>query len=333
MVGAGIFNMKSDRLENCLNYNVIPTKMKIRLFVCAVLISLCAQGQSSMYHPFPDSVAYWREREVSVIWTPSPCTVNDDYVLFINGDTLIGVNTYHKLYSSGFMSASCPPPGFSYFNEYRGAFRQDTILRRVYYVPVSAANDTLLYDFNLNLGDTLPMTYNYGTGNVVIGIDSVLVGTSYHKRYLLSPLFQPSGADTSYALIEGIGSTFGFYWSIQPFFEGGSFLNCFRNNGQDYPWNSNCEFDVRIGENGGEQSETNIYPNPMLYQATFKSQPILESATLTIYNSLGQVVRVMGNLSGQTVVITRDELTAGLYYFQVVDKDGLVTTGSLVIAP
>lgn len=148
--------------------------MKIPLIIFLSFISVVVRSQSANYHPFPDSTAYWCESNWWIYTLQPPCTVQDDYCLFINGDTTIGTNTYHKLYASGFIAASCPPPGYYYYNSYRGAFRQDTAMRRVFYVPVSATDDTLLYDFNLNPGDTLPMTYNFGNGNVVIGIDSVL---------------------------------------------------------------------------------------------------------------------------------------------------------------
>lgn len=306
--------------------------MKNIAVILFVLLSATVKSQSANYHPFPDSAAYWCESNWWIYSLQPPCTVQDDYCLFINGDTAIGTHTYHKLYASGFIGASCPPPGYNYYDRYSGAFRQDTAMKRVYYVPVSATGDTLLYDFNLSMGDTLLMSYNNGSGNVVIGIDSVLVGGNYHKRYLLSPLSQPTGPDSNYALIEGVGSTLGFYWPIEPWFEGGSQLNCFSNDGQYYPWNSNCDFDVSVGEINAQLTGITIYPNPLSEQTTLKSETILESAMLTIYNSFGQVVREINDVSGQTIVITRGDLLAGVYYLQLVNN-GVVSGGTLVINP
>ena len=66
-------------------------------------------------------------------------------------------------------------------------------------------NDTLAYDFNLNIGDTLPVTcLNVLNNNYVQSIDSVLVGSQYHKRFWIS-----DDNSINYAsLIEGLNNIF-----------------------------------------------------------------------------------------------------------------------------
>ncbi|MCD4747660.1 MAG: hypothetical protein K8R58_15300, partial [Bacteroidales bacterium] len=158
--------------------------MKKLLFsVIYLFIFYSAEAQTNVYHPFPDSNVVW----VGTSWYNYPPTdvIYNDYNLYISGDTIIGSNIYHKLYQNGYIWATCPPPGYYYFGQYFGAFRQDSANKKVYFF--ENGNDTLAYDFNLNIGDTLPVTcLNVLNNNYVQSIDSVLVGSQYHKRFWIS---------------------------------------------------------------------------------------------------------------------------------------------------
>jgi hypothetical protein len=145
------------------------------------------------------------------------------YTVFTEGDTIINSLLYTKLYESGALGAFGPQ--FFYAYEYKGAYRQDTALRQVYFVPPSFSAESLWYDFNLSVGDTL--SFNVNNQNSVLQIDSVLVGSSWHKRFLLADLgWGGTGLpDTNYALIEGVGSTLGLLQPIVTPFENGS-LRC-----------------------------------------------------------------------------------------------------------
>lgn len=78
---------------------------------------------------------------------------------------------------------------------------------------------TLIYDFNsTTVGDTIYTNANTGNpnpfGHVILSVDSVQIGSQYHKRlYLQDPL---SIYNTEY-WIEGVGSSWGMpfatYWS------------------------------------------------------------------------------------------------------------------------
>lgn len=50
-----------------------------------------------------------------------------------------------------------------------------------------------------------------------------------------------------------------------------------------------------------EISNYELYPNPFSFETTLKTNVILENATLTVYNSLGQQVKQIQNISGQTI--------------------------------
>ncbi|HLG35272.1 MAG TPA: hypothetical protein VI757_10355, partial [Bacteroidia bacterium] len=233
-------------------------KVLLGFILCA---SLGAQGQSSVYHPFPDSNAIWMETVWWMFPSNPPQCGQRDYVLFISGDTIIGSYSYKKILSSGY-SHMCPfGPGVNYYsNRYVGAFRQDTSLKQVFYVPENSSIENLLYDFNLNVGDTLPVTYNSFFPNVyVTSIDSILTGSDYRKLYWLS--IERGWGEYAF-LIEGIGSSYGLLNRFEPWFESGSYLRCFTLEQQTIYQDSNftCNLDVSIAETSENISSVIIFP-------------------------------------------------------------------------
>lgn len=83
--------------------------------------------------------------------------------------------------------------------------REDTIVRKVYLLNPTRTAENVLYDFNLNIGDTLPtITPIIGT-YYLTNIDSVLINTDYRRRYTFE-LTTSSGNIFSTIWIEGIGN-------------------------------------------------------------------------------------------------------------------------------
>jgi len=66
------------------------------------------------------------------------------------------------------------------------------------FVPGDTA-EMLLYDFDLEVGDTLPVTYNNPPGVYVTAVDSFYTSAGYRKRFMLA------GDTWSKFLIEGVG--------------------------------------------------------------------------------------------------------------------------------
>ena len=70
-----------------------------------------------------------------------------------------------------------------------------------------------------------------------------------------------------------------------------------------------------------KDTETTIFPNPCSIQTTLKTANPLHSATLSVYNSFGQMVKQINNISGQSVVITCDNLASGLYFIRLTEEN------------
>jgi len=75
-----------------------------------------------------------------------------------------------------------------------------------------------------------------------------------------------------------------------------------------------------------------VYPNPVSNKAIFYADKNLSGATLTVYNVFGQKVKQIDNISGQRVVLYRDNLPTGVYLFRIAEKDNVISSGKLVIA-
>lgn len=69
-----------------------------------------------------------------------------------------------------------------------------------------------------------------------------------------------------------------------------------------------------------KQQSVSIYPNPFSTQTTLYTTNYFNNATLKIYNSLGELIKQINNIYGQTITISRENLASGVYFIQVEDN-------------
>ena len=300
----------------------------MKKFPFLILTLVAFETNSQTYHPFPDSNIVWIQRDWYIDFAINPpCTITNDYDLFISGDTIIGSYTYRKLYSSGHIYASCPPPGWYYSAAYWGAFRQDVPNKKVYLFKNGV--DTLAYDFNLNVGDTLPPSCLEGSEyNFVQSIDTVLIGSQYHKRFWLTSF--GIGATNYAELVEGIGTSQGVFIRMQPPFERGNELFCVLiNNIPVYPDTSGCA-PMSINQIQENPSTFTIIPNPFSFSATLQTSKDFSNSVFMIFNTLGKKVKQQ-IINDSTSIINRDELFAGICFFQIMNNKGQTATGKIIM--
>lgn len=271
-----------------------------------ILLSAYLYAQSDIYHPIPTSGAIWREYfggyEVN-------CT---DHQITISGDTLIEGKTYQKLQKFGVIymgvaGNNCLGPVGSIFNNYVGAFRNDIIEKKVYYVPEGSSSEIVLYDFNLVLNEPLPETYLYhyfsSDTSFISKIDSILIGNEYHKRFGVSNSIQ-----TEYVyLIEGIGSSFGLLSELHAPFEFGSQLICYKQDDVTvYPDQSyECILVTGIDDPVQKPAEFSVSPNPITSGIGVISMPGLsQSADLILYDIIGNEVLKLNNIRQGSILNT-----------------------------
>ena len=251
---------------------------KIYIIILFAFVFFSADAQTNVYHPFPDSNAYWNSYKSWMVNSNPPVGVDVIIWDWIVGDTVIGSFTYKKIKEYTYCQNNAATTlGLA------ALLRQDSIQKKVFLF--NGHGDTLLYDFNLSVGDTIPKWYINTTypQNKISSIDSILIGTTYRKRFNISM----GGCCGPQSLIEGIGSTMGLFLPLDQGVEHGSTLQCFSHNGQTLYPNStgSCNFDVGIN-NIIHQNDFSISPNPT--SGIFNVQMSkFENVQMEIYNVMG----------------------------------------------
>lgn len=273
---------------NFLNINMVVNTHSIMkkftkyLLLVGVLFTILSKLQSTTYHPFPEQNAIWNFR-----WTlvGTEYDFDEKFSLSLSGDTIIGNQTYHKLVTP-------------YGGDISGAIRQDITAKKVYFIAPSETTEHLLYDFTMQVGDTVK-GYTQGKFgyDIVVSIDSVLVGNSYRKRWLVN-----SGYNIYF--IEGIGSTYGLF-QISPVdntdFPDYSLL-CYSENNQTLFPDSQTKCDLI---NGIESNVTNSDPIRILQdrgtlKIEFDNTDIVE---ICVMDLSGRIIARQAITNGNTIVI------------------------------
>lgn len=258
---------------------------------------------------FPDSNAIW-----SIY----------DQKYFVDGDSIVNANKYKKYY---FSNDSIVTTG-SFF----ALLREDTISQKVFAIAQSNTQEHLLYDFSLTLNDTIsvyPLSFPFFSGNILIKvdlIDSILIGSNFHKRIKVSGVNQNTGYDEYW--IEGIGSTMGLFNSgitgivITDIYY--PTLFCFEKDGvilYSNPGFTDCYEIYPVGiEENDLVVRTKIYPNPT------NSSFIVESEKEIIYyqllSGIGKIL-MNGQVCGKSFTLDISDLPPGVYLIALITDKGV----------
>ena len=298
--------------------------MKISLVFALLLAFLQSEAQTSVYHPFPTSNAFWIEGSSGY-----QCSCCASYHYEITGDTVINSIIYHKIWKKGKAylddnSGFCSFDFAGYIDSYVGAIREDIINKKVYSIYDSINGESLLYDFDLSLGDTL--TFGSNPDNVITEIDSILIGNSYRNRYAVT-----LNGGTYVYLIEGIGSTHGLFGELDVPFEFGTYLSCFVEGGQTVYPNSTSNCDTVVGTNLIEKhDEFKFNPNPFSTETRITRPNGIRNSSVHLYDVYGRLVHEV-QLDNRVTILRRGILSKGIYFYRVIHGNQAIVSGSLII--
>lgn len=79
------------------------------------------------------------------------------------------------------------------------------------------------------------------------------------------------------------------------------------------------------------ERKVKLSSNPFKSYVNIEISTPLKDAKLTIFNIFGQVVKQVKNISGQTCVLSLDNIPAGLYFFQLSEGNNIIETNKLII--
>ncbi len=290
-----------------------------------------ASAQS--YVPFPTGLAnwnclYWHQ------WEPdSYYLTNYEYIQ--EGDTILKGKTYKKVYYQ-YLDMSYyqrKSPNNLEPREYIGALREGEN-RDIYFFPVGIhlpttapitfPNDTteqLLYTFaNLSVGMTLPINAGY-TDIKVVGIDSILMGNEYRKRYAIQ---NPMIMIPEY-WIEGIGSNAELFSPFTYNFEWRFYTLCFSEIDTYYINSPNgadsCHYSVNTGIGEYELQKMLFYPNPATDIINIDASGNNGKSEAIIYSAQGQMLQSKEFDSPKTELDV-STLKPGIYFLRIVSGKG-----------
>ena len=244
---------------------------------------------------------------------PIPNIVLDhvDNYCMSNADTIINSKTYSQI---------------SHCNtNYKGGLRSD--MGKVHFVPKDSVNEFLLYDFTVNMGDTLHNIYiedGQGFGSlhdfiVYINSDSILINGIYRRRVY---------PDYGSQWIEGIGNTFGLFF--EPWVNVSNYgleLHCMSQNDTTlYPNFSVGPCGLNLNTNEHYKNELNIQlnPNPASECITFTFSLLLSSGVIRILNLTSQTVIEKKNINVNAVTLDISDLPSGIYIGEVQQGQNIV---------
>jgi len=327
-----------------------------KIFFLAILLLQLSFAKTQTYYPFPDSNAVW----VSYLEcqdSDAQCINLDSARIYYDGDTVINGYNYKKLRASvakySYYDPFCMCGGSAVQDGWLGFLRQDIPNRKVYLknYPINPndpfspcdTSEVLLYDFTLNIGDTLKgplaISWHQTPTPVVIKIDSVLIGGGYRRVIVL---------DTNYhcsAIIEGIGSVGGLleplgkvnYFTVTVpqliCFEGdtfkltGTYLIC----GDYMTFSDSCSLLVTNSDRAYYfKNPILIYPNPTDERIIINSEKHYLPLKISLYNILGIKFLETETLVQQTI-LNLSFLPKGIYFITFKNDKFLFLTKKIII--
>ncbi len=92
-----------------------------------------------------------------------------------------------------------------------------------------------------------------------------------------------------------------------------------------------CYNGISTGSENPDENKSAIYPNPFSSKTFLHTSKPFKNVSLTFYNSIGQAVRQMDKLTGQTIILHRDNLPTGLYFVRLTQDNQVIATKKIII--
>ena len=258
----------------------------------------------SFSQSLPDSSAIWTIASISM----GSYFQNNTYSY--ETDTIINSLTYVTIFTTN--DSIYDPSNSNYYcavREYEG---------RWFFVLKDQTNEYLLYDFNVNIGDTVIINNPWTDGEkelIVFNTDSLELTDKYYRTidvgFYDGPSGQPNIIDR---WIKGIGSTNGLFYSGFYICDIGYQLLCFHRNDTliylDSP-DGTCGY-ILVGIKPKTLSEEiEVSPNPVIDLLIIGSK---DDLVIKLYDNTGKYIFTTNNKS-----IDISKLNAGIYFIQIFD--------------
>lgn len=286
-------------------------------------------------------------------WDNCGCASSAHHVAyFFNGDTTISSSKYNKLYMrSESFSGTIPCPGNPscncYDNHFNGTFYiggMREVNRKIYYykdtinwdnlknygTTYSGANyenlgDSIIYDFNLQIGDTL-----INTDCEITSITNINYAGIYRKHW----------GSNCYEVIDGIGGRYGlidFWYATVSKCDIAIFdFYCHNNIQYDYGGNiignSNCKnLLTDLHEQNIIKERSEIIPNPSdgRFQLMFGQN--IPFSNLNITDAFGRIIWQKNEEISNSIIVDIVGVPKGIYFLTYMNKEKIVEGKKIII--
>ncbi len=232
------------------------------------------------------------------------------------GDTLIGDETWGKLYST-------PDSNFVSYFTYLGNLKEENGI--VLFMDTGYSIDTI-YNFNLQIGDSVFYHFGFGTDYLQIeNIDSIEISGEYYKRFHFEePDYNPMHLSEMW--IEGIGSIHGLLFPRYPKVFSDEIpdsleLTCYKIDNSiiwNNPFYDNCYVSIVLSSNEITEVQLKIFPNPVKNRLIIEV-PITESDNymISIFDLFGKTISKKTYNKTGIIEINLSSLKSGLYILQI----------------
>ena len=301
----------------------IPRRIKlIHVFSLIVLFTfLNVNLSSAQYHSFPIEDGRWVNKERTYYLDmnnfPVYTTTWIDKYCASGSDTMINTTSYKQI---DFCTAQN--------SNYHGALRYNS--GQVYFVPRDSLNEFLLYDFTLNIGESVDVIFQNSSGNnpsysmattVINNIDTITVNGTPRRRLYTE----------GYEWIEGIGCVSGLF--MEPWINVSNYfreLLCMSKSDTTH-YNGGplitgtpgvCELTLNTIELDQNNNYISIYPNPTSDRINVQTEKEIQK--IEAYNLMGKLVFKQTVNSNHTH-FNVSHLSKGIYIIHIGFEEGIVT--------
>ncbi len=302
-----------------------------RLLIFIIIFQFSTEIKSQEYIPLAVEGAQWIVRYDDQY---TPPTVDLLWEYFASGDTCIGNKCYIKVFKRDLIPTDESPP-FIPDGEYElfGFIRDDSINRKVYAIqsvgwsPCPQNEEFLMYDFSLNIGDTVDFC-------LIPDFFTYLIDTIYSGNYL--------GFDTRlYKILdmwedfyyEGLGSYYGLFEEMFAPFKSTDQKYIYHTFLYYYCRESPCNLIVSVPELHMPSPSFQLSPNPVTDILNIKLNSRTTRGEIRLLNLYGQEVRrllVMNGISNYQLDLT--SLPSGYYIAALINEGVILEREKFVLA-
>lgn len=291
--------------------------MKKALIILPALLFCFTQLQSQ--EPLFDTTKLWSHLSITPSWGgPPPHAWATDFHK-VEGNTVINSVSYMNLMTT-------IDQNLTNWN-LQGYVREDGS-GKVYYRAIQDSTERLIYDFGLELGDTIILNHLSSFPYIVTNVDSVLLNNNFRKRITLN---------TYETWVEGVGSQMGLMCSGYSELVGvNHYMLCYFENGSLIYSNPNyslCYYNtVDIEDREFQDAWISIHPNPVVSTSTFRISGDLDvkGSLLEVYSLTGSLLKSY-NIEENEIQLHASDFESGIYFYRLITVDGLGRSGKFVV--